>query len=113
LDSTLADLGVDDSPKLTPGTLSDVRGPSHVELWRLSAAELRVVLRHLPKPAASWPERGGATPGAKFHYSNWDFNVLGDIYQRVTGTALFVAVDHRNRISGKWNGQQNRSGKLG
>ncbi|MGH3639109.1 MAG: serine hydrolase domain-containing protein, partial [Mycobacterium sp.] len=43
--------------------------------------------------APDWPARESSVPGARFHYSNWDFNVLGEIYQRVSGIALFVAVD--------------------
>jgi CubicO group peptidase (beta-lactamase class C family) len=43
--------------------------------------------------AAPWPGRESSLPGTQFHYSNWNFNVLGEIYRRVSGTALFVAVD--------------------
>jgi CubicO group peptidase (beta-lactamase class C family) len=94
LDSTLADLGIDDSPELTPLELS-------ATLEHLLASSSGVYLplnfessyNIFQNTTASWPERGSANPGAKFHYSNWDFNVLGEIYQRVTGTALFLAVD--------------------
>jgi CubicO group peptidase (beta-lactamase class C family) len=94
LDSTLADLGVDDSPLLTPlelsATLAHLLTSSSGVYLPLNFESSYGIFQNT---AASWPERGSATPGAKFHYSNWDFNVLGEIYQRVTGTALFVAVD--------------------
>jgi CubicO group peptidase (beta-lactamase class C family) len=42
---------------------------------------------------SEWPIRGSAAPGSRFHYSNWDFNILGEIYQRVCGVAVFTALD--------------------
>ena len=94
LDSTLADLGIDDSPELTPlelsATLEDLLASSSGVYLPLNFESSYDIFQNT---AASWPGRGSAPPGTKFHYSNWDFNVLGEIYQRVTGTALFVAVD--------------------
>jgi CubicO group peptidase (beta-lactamase class C family) len=36
---------------------------------------------------ANWPDRESSLPGTRFHYSDWNFNVLGDICQRVSGAA--------------------------
>ena len=44
---------------------------------------------------AARPARGSHAPGTFWYYNNWDFNVLGDIYQRVTGEGLFTATEHR------------------
>jgi CubicO group peptidase (beta-lactamase class C family) len=93
-DSTLADLGVDDSPQLTPmeksATLEHVLTSSSGVYLPLEFETSYDVFTNAP---ASWPDRESSLPGTRFHYSNWNFNVLGDIYQRVSGTALFVAVD--------------------
>ena len=94
LGSTLAELGIDDSPQLTPteksATLEDVLTSSSGVYLPLESETSYDVFSNT---AVAWPERESSLPGTRFHYSNWNFNVLGDIYQRVSGTALFVAVD--------------------
>ena len=94
LDSTLAELGIEDSPQLTPmeksATLENVLTSSSGVYLPLEFEKSYDVFANTP---ASWPDRESSLPGTRFHYSNWNFNVLGDIYQRVSGTALFVAVD--------------------
>jgi CubicO group peptidase (beta-lactamase class C family) len=93
LTTTLADFGIDDSPCLTDqertATLqhlltscSGVYLPLHGETYDIFGNR-----------PSDWPRRGSTAPGAKFHYSNWDFNVLGEIYQRVSGLALFSAIE--------------------
>jgi hypothetical protein len=84
LSTTLADFGIDDCPCPTDqertATLqhlltscSGVYLPLHSEAYD--------IFRNRP---SDWPQRGSTAPGTKFHYSNWDFNVLGEIYQRVS-----------------------------
>jgi CubicO group peptidase (beta-lactamase class C family) len=94
LDSTLAELGIEDSPQLTPmeksATLAHVLTSSSGVYLPL---EFETSYDVFTNTTANWPERESTVPGTRFHYSNWNFNVLGDIYQRVSGTALFVAVD--------------------
>jgi CubicO group peptidase (beta-lactamase class C family) len=94
LSTTLAELGMDDSPCLTDqertATLEHLLTSSSGVYLPLPNGSAYDVFRNVP---ADWPQRGSAVPGAKFHYSNWDFNVLGEIYQRVSGIALFTAID--------------------
>lgn len=94
LDSTLAELGVEDSPQLTPmeksATLEHVLTSSSDVYLPLEFETSYDVFTNTP---VNWPDRESSLPGARFHYGNWNFNVLGDIYQRASGTALFVAVD--------------------
>lgn len=94
LDSTLAQLGIDDSPPLTSiersATLEHLLKSSSGVYLPLKFESSFDVFTGTPTP---WPGRGSSLPGAQFYYSNWDFNVLGEIYQRVSGTALFVAID--------------------
>jgi CubicO group peptidase (beta-lactamase class C family) len=94
LDTTLAELGIDDSPGLSPvelsATLENLLTSSSGVYLPLNFETSFDVSTNRP---ANWPARGCAVPGESFHYSNWDFNVLGEIYQRVCGIALFVAID--------------------
>jgi CubicO group peptidase (beta-lactamase class C family) len=94
LETTLSELDIVDSPQLTPMEKS-----ATLEHLLISSSGVYLPLRYetsfdvFTNTAADWPARDGSVPGARFHYSNWDFNVLGEIYQRVSGIALFVAVD--------------------
>ena len=40
---------------------------------------------------AKRPGRGSHAPGTFFYYNNWDFNVLGTIFEQVTGLTVFEA----------------------
>ena len=89
LEATLEELGIDDNEPLT-------------------ASEKQATIRHLLKgrsgiylPALSLggsltnPPRGSHPPGTFFHYNNWDFNVLGTIFEQETGTKLFEEFKRR------------------
>lgn len=41
---------------------------------------------------ASAPPRGSQTPGSYYLYSNWDFNVLGTIFEQYTGLNIYDAL---------------------
>ncbi len=94
LNATLAELDIDDSPPLTriekSATLEQVLTSSSGVYLPLESPTSYDVFTNT---AVAWPHRGSCLPGTRFHYSNWNFNVLGEIYQRVSGTALFVAID--------------------
>ena len=94
LNTTLADFDIDDSPCLTDqertATLQDLLTASSGVYLPLHFDCSYDIFRNRP---SDWPQRGSAMPGARFHYNNWDFNVLGEIYQRVSGVALFTAID--------------------
>jgi CubicO group peptidase (beta-lactamase class C family) len=94
LDNTLDELGIDDSPQLTPteksATLEDVLTASSGVYLPLEFETSYDVFNNMP---AAWPARESSLPGTRFHYNNWNPNVLGDIYQRASGIALFTAVD--------------------
>lgn len=87
LDATLAELGVDD-------------------LQPLSAAEKEARVRDLvssrsgvyhpaaKEPAdmrAERPARGSHRPGEAFFYNNWDFNLLGALFEQATERGVFEA----------------------
>ncbi|NIM59890.1 MAG: serine hydrolase [Candidatus Aminicenantes bacterium] len=89
LETTLEELGIDDNEPLTE-------------------SEKQATIRHLLKgrsgiylPALSLggsldnPPRGSQAPGTFFQYNNWDFNVLGTIFEQETGTKLFEEFKRR------------------
>jgi CubicO group peptidase (beta-lactamase class C family) len=94
LSATLADFDIDDSPGLTDqertATLQHLLTASSGVYLPLHFDSSYDIFGNSP---SEWPQRGSAVPGAKFHYNNWDFNILGEIYQRVSGVALFTAID--------------------
>ena len=87
LESTLADLGIDDVQGLLPrerrATVEDLlTGRSGVYHPSASPTDIEALL----------PERGSVEPGTEFYYTSWDANVLGTIYEQQTGRLLFDAV---------------------
>jgi CubicO group peptidase (beta-lactamase class C family) len=87
LQHTLHDLDIDDVQGLLPrerrATVHDLlTGRSGVYHPAASPTDLEARL----------PERGTVEPGTEFHYTAWDANVLGTIYERQTGRRLFDAL---------------------
>lgn len=83
LDLTIGELGID-----------DVGGLSALE----KSARIRDILTarsgvyHAagsPGSAANAPARDSRTPGTFFFYNNWDFNVAGAIFEKLTGKTIF------------------------
>jgi len=87
LDRTIGELGVDEADGLLP-------------------IEKRATIRHLLMassgvyyPAGSpggndaTPSRGSKEPGTYFLYNNWDFNVAGALFEKLTGKTVFQALE--------------------
>jgi CubicO group peptidase (beta-lactamase class C family) len=91
LDTTLAELGVDD---YSPLTEAERRATIHDLLKARSGVYLATAAETAAMKAAR-PARGSHEAGTFWYYNNWDFNVLGEIYQRTTGEGLFTALEHR------------------
>jgi CubicO group peptidase (beta-lactamase class C family) len=87
LKATLGDLEIDDTPSLTDKEKS-------ATVTDLLAARSGVYLCAEDAGALGQPPRGSHPPGTFWCYNNWDFNVLGNIYERITGRSLFVAFEH-------------------
>jgi CubicO group peptidase (beta-lactamase class C family) len=87
LDATLSDLGIEDTPSLT-----DIEKSATVE--DLLTTRSGVYLPADDGRVLGLPPRGSHPPGTFWCYNNWDFNILGDIYERVTGRSVFVAFEH-------------------
>jgi CubicO group peptidase (beta-lactamase class C family) len=87
IDATLAELGIDDTPSLTDKEKS-------ATVKDLLTARSGVYLCADDGGALGQPLRGSHPPGTFWWYNNWDFNVLGNVYERITGRSLFVAFEH-------------------
>jgi CubicO group peptidase (beta-lactamase class C family) len=87
LDKTMGDLGIDEPDGLLP-----IEKTAKIR-------DLLIASSGVYHPAGSPGddpqkiERGSKTPGTFFHYNNWDFNVLGAIFQKLTGKPVFRALD--------------------
>ena len=87
LDRTMAELGIDESDGLLP-----IEKTARIR-------DLLIASSGVYHPAGSpgddpnSPPRGSKQPGAFFHYNNWDFNVLGAVFEKLTGKTVFKALD--------------------
>jgi len=94
LDKTLEQLGIDDDPRLLPAEkLATLR----------MTLESRSGVYHpfvggTPSQLLNMPDRGSHAPGTFWYYNNWDFNVLGTIFEQTLQTKINVAF--RERIAG-------------
>jgi CubicO group peptidase (beta-lactamase class C family) len=92
LDSTLGELGIDDNPP----ALTDVEKTATVrELLEARSGVYHLALYETPGMAKTRPPRGSHAPGSFWYYNNWDFNVLGTIYEHATGIGIFDALDQK------------------
>ncbi len=92
LDKTLEELGIDDNePSLTPAE----KKATVLDLLKARSGVYHPALYETPSMKAMRPPRGSHAPGTFWYYNNWDFNVLGTIFERETKAKIFEAVKHR------------------
>lgn len=86
LDATMADLGIDDNePSLTE---EEKRATVH-DLMKSRSGIYHPALYETPRMKAGRPERHSHKPGSFWYYNNWDFNVMGTIYEQVSGGTIY------------------------
>jgi CubicO group peptidase (beta-lactamase class C family) len=88
LDATLEELNIDDIPPVLSkeekkATVRDLL-KSRSGVYHEAAAESEDMV-------AMRPPRGSHPHDTFFYYNNWDFNVLGTIFEKITGTRIFEA----------------------
>ncbi len=89
LDRNMASLGIDDDPPLTPQEKgATIRDCLKARSGVYHTAEAESEAMHNLKP-----ERGRFRPGTFWIYNNWDFNVLGTIFEKLTGKKIFQAMN--------------------
>ncbi len=85
LNSTLADLGIDEVPPLTAIE-------KQARVIDLLAARSGIYLPAAYSPRSmKLPQRGKHRPDEAWLYNNWDFNVLATIFNQNTGKDFFEA----------------------
>ena len=86
LDTTLASLGIDDIP---PGLTEAEKQATVRQLLQSRSGVYHPAAYEMASQAERRPLRGSHPPGTFWYYNNWDFNVLGTIYEFATGASIF------------------------
>jgi CubicO group peptidase (beta-lactamase class C family) len=84
LDDTLEELGIDDDPALTQG---EKRATLRM-LFQSRSGVYHSYVGGTPDMRERMPAREAHLPGAFWYYNNWDFNVLGAVYERKLGRRI-------------------------
>ncbi len=91
LDETLGSIPIDDNPPLT-----DIEKTARVsDLLKARSGVYLPAAYESPNMREDRPARGSHMPGSHWHYNNWDFNVLGTVYNLKTGGDVFDAFDRQ------------------
>ena len=85
LNKTLAELKIDDEPPLT----DDEKQARVIDLLKCRSGVYHAAAAEAPEMKATRPQRGSHKPDTFYYYNNWDFNVLGTIFEQETGTKIF------------------------
>ena len=92
LDSTLAQLGIDDNP---PSLTGEEKQATVRMLLEARSGVYHAALYETQGMAAKRPPRGSHAPGTFWYYNNWDFNALGTIYEQATHIGIYDALDQQ------------------
>lgn len=84
LDSTLADLGVDDIGGLLP-----IEKQARVEDLISARSGIYHPASNSGDNTADAPPRGSQQPGTYYLYNNWDFNAAGGLFEMLTGRGIY------------------------
>ena len=85
INRTLEQIGIDDSPD--PLTKAEKQARV-VDLLRARSGVYHVVDFETEIMKKNRPARGSHPPGTYFYYNNWDYNVVGTIFEKETGKKI-------------------------
>ena len=88
IDVTIEELGIDDEPPLT----DEEKKATIRDCLKARSGIYHSALYETPNMRALKPERHSMKPGIHWYYNNWDFNVLGTIFEKLTGKKIFRAI---------------------
>ena len=91
VNATLEKLGIDDSPN--PLTKQEKQARI-VDILRARSGVYHAVDFETPDQREFRPARGSHPPGTFWFYNNWDFNVLGTIFEKKTGKKIGSGKSH-------------------
>lgn len=92
LSQTLGDLKIDDIP---PRLTESEKRASLRDLLMARSGIYHAAADETPEMQSLRPRRGRFPAGAHWYYNNWDFNVLGKVYEIKTGTSIFTAFNEQ------------------
>lgn len=87
-------LGELDITEITPLTAGEKQA-CILDLLRVRSGVYLPAHAEASSAMASKPPRGTYAPGEHWHYNNWDFNTLGTIFVRLSGTSIHDAFQQR------------------
>ncbi len=88
-DKTMEELGIKDEPSLT-----DIEKKATIhDCMKARSGVYHPALYESEGMKALKPERHTMKPGTHWYYNNWDFNVLGSIFEMKTGKKIFEALE--------------------
>ena len=85
---TLKELNIDD---IEPGLTETEKSARIADLLKSRSGVYHSAAAVSEGMASQQPERGSHQPGEAFYYNNWDFNVLGTIFEQLTGQPIYEA----------------------
>lgn len=91
LDKTLGDFNIDDVSPLT----DPERGARVIDLLKARSGVYHPAGAETEQMKAQRPQRGSHSPGTFWYYNNWDFNVLGTIFEKETAVNIFKDFFHK------------------
>ncbi|CAE6877435.1 hypothetical protein R69608_01531 [Paraburkholderia nemoris] len=91
-DASLASLNIDDTP---PGLTDAEKEATVRQLLQARSGVYHPALYETVGEKRLRPARGSHPPGTFWYYNNWDFNVLGAIYERAVGASIFESFRQR------------------
>lgn len=90
LNQTLRELEIDD---IEPSLTEEEKKAKVIDLLQSKSGIYHAAGAEAEEMISKRPERGSYKPGTYFYYNNWDFNVLGTIFEKKTGKKIFEVFD--------------------
>ncbi len=87
LDRSVGDIGIDDVQPLLP-----IERTAKVRHLLTATSGIYHPQGSPGGSTTGVPARGSREPGTYFYYNNWDFNVCGSVFEKLTGKSVFAAL---------------------